>query len=97
MKLGELQLESIALEERTSQFDLTLTMGESEEGLSGSWQYNSDLFERATVERWIECFRVLLEAIVTAPESLVSTLPIMPEQERHEWTNGTRHAMASSG
>lgn len=88
MKLGELQLESIALEERVSQFDLTLTMGESEDGLSGSWQYNSDLFERATVERWIECFRVLLEAIVASPESLVSTLPILPEQERRELLTG---------
>jgi amino acid adenylation domain-containing protein len=88
MKLGELQFESLALEERTSQFDLTLTVGESEKGLSGSWQYNSDLFERATVERWIECFRVLLEAIVESPESLVSTLPIMPKQEHHELLTG---------
>ena len=88
MKLGELQFESLALEERASQFDLTLTMGESEEGLSGSWQYNSDLFERATVERWAECFRVLLEAIVAAPESLVSTLPILPEPERRQLLAG---------
>ncbi|HEY2362186.1 MAG TPA: amino acid adenylation domain-containing protein [Candidatus Angelobacter sp.] len=88
MKLGELQFESLALEERTSQFDLTLTMGESEEGLSGSWQYNSDLFDRATVERWAECFRVLLEATVAAPDSLVSTLPVLPEQERRELLTG---------
>ena len=88
MKLGELQFESLALEERASQFDLTLTMGESEEGLSGSWQYNSDLFERATAERWAECFRVLLEAIVAAPESLVSTMPILPEQERRQLLAG---------
>lgn len=87
MKLGELQFESLALEERTSQFDLSLTVGEGEIGLSGSWQYNSDLFERATVERWAECFRVLLEAIVAA-ESLVSTLPIMPEHERRELLMG---------
>jgi amino acid adenylation domain-containing protein len=83
MKLGKLQLESLALEERTSQFDLLLAVGESENGLSGSWQYNSDLFERATVARWAECFTVLLEAIAEGPESLISTLPIMPEQERH--------------
>jgi amino acid adenylation domain-containing protein len=88
LKLGELQFESLALEERVSQFDLTLTMGESEEGLSGSWQYNSDLFERATVERWAQCFRVLLEGIVAATESLVSTLPILPEQERRQLLTG---------
>jgi amino acid adenylation domain-containing protein len=88
MKLGGLQLESIALEERGSQFDLLLAAGESEEGLAGSWQYNSDLFERATVERWAECFRVLLEAIVAGPERLVSKLPIMPEQERRQLLTG---------
>ncbi|HET8890737.1 MAG TPA: amino acid adenylation domain-containing protein [Candidatus Angelobacter sp.] len=88
LKMGELQLESFAVEERASQFDLSLTMGETEEGLGGSWQYNSDLFERATVERWAECFRVLLEVIVAAPERLVSALPIMPEQERRELLTG---------
>ena len=91
MKLGELQFESLALEERTSQFDLTLTMGESEEGLCGSWQYNSDLFERATVERWTECFRVLLEAIVTAPESLVVRCRFCPNRNAANcWRDSVR-------
>ncbi len=84
MKLGELQVESFPLEEKTAQFDLTLSMGESEEGLFGSWQYNSDLFERATVERWADCFNVLLESIVAAPEKLVSELPIIPESARRQ-------------
>ena len=74
-----------------AKFDLNLSMSETESGLIGSWQYNSDLFDRATIRRWIGNFQVLLESIVANPDRQVAQLPLLTESERHqllvEWNN----------
>ena len=44
----------------TAKFDLTLDLREESEGLSGSLEYNTDLFERATIERLAGHFTTLL-------------------------------------
>jgi amino acid adenylation domain-containing protein len=79
--LGDLQLESVAIEQLATQFDLTLVAGEVPEGLVGAWEYNSDLFEKATVDRWVESFSVLLEGIVSNPQVPVSQLPVLSTRE----------------
>src|SRR5262249_55934974 len=48
----------------TSKFDLTLSMSESVDGLSGSLQYNTDLFDDATISRMSEHLQTLLKALV---------------------------------
>ena len=75
--LGGLQLEHVAVEQRTAQFDLTLTVGEGPDGMVGAWEYSSDLFEKATIARWAECFSILLEEIISHPDISVSQLPIL--------------------
>ena len=82
LALGGLQLEPVAVEEGAAQFDITLNAGEGPDGLTGSWQYNSDLFDPATIDRWTENFAVLLEAIVSAPETAVGRLAVLPESQR---------------
>jgi amino acid adenylation domain-containing protein len=82
--LGGLELESLAVEQRTAQCDLTLTVGEGPDGLIGNWEYNSDLFEKTTIARWAESFSVLLEGIISNPEIPVSQLPMLSARERTE-------------
>ncbi|HEY0098013.1 MAG TPA: MupA/Atu3671 family FMN-dependent luciferase-like monooxygenase, partial [Pyrinomonadaceae bacterium] len=84
MKLGELALESMALEQRVAQFDLTLMMAEVDGGLGASLQYNSDLFDPATIQRMAQHFETLLESIAASPAQTVSTLPLLPQAERHQ-------------
>ncbi|MBD3560349.1 amino acid adenylation domain-containing protein, partial [Planktothrix sp. FACHB-1355] len=84
IKLGELELESLALQQQTSQFDLTLTMGEVNGSLSAAFQYNTDLFEAATIARMAGHFQILLESIIANPEQPISTLPMLTEKERHQ-------------
>jgi amino acid adenylation domain-containing protein len=81
--LGGLQLESVTIEQQTAQFDLTLTAGESPGGLIGAWEYNSDLFERATIARWAESFSTLMEGIISNPETPVSQLQVISVSERN--------------
>ena len=48
LDLGGFPLESVALEQRTAQFDLAMTTAETERGLAASLEYNTDLFDRET-------------------------------------------------
>jgi amino acid adenylation domain-containing protein len=79
--LGGLPLELLPIEQRSAQFDLTFTAGDGPDGIVGSWEYSSDLFDQATVARWVESFSILLEAIVETPEMPVSQLPLLSSSE----------------
>ena len=46
---------------RTAKFDLTLFMFETPTGLSGTFEYASDLFDRSTIERLSGQLRSVLE------------------------------------
>jgi amino acid adenylation domain-containing protein len=93
MKLGDLTATPVELETGTAKFDLTLTLEERGQGLKGSLEYNTDLFEARTVERMVEGLRSLLHGAVEQPRRPVSRLPLMgPEQYQqvvHGW-NETR-------
>ncbi|MEM7594672.1 MAG: amino acid adenylation domain-containing protein, partial [Cyanobacteria bacterium P01_A01_bin.83] len=67
-----------------SQLDLTLSMEETETGLMGFWQYNSNLFDAETIKRLSDNFLVLLEQIATYPEKPVTALALMTTAERHQ-------------
>ena len=84
LRLGSLSLESLALDQRASQFDLSLTMAEVEHGLVASFEYNTDLFDRLTIERLSEHFQILLEGIVDDPRVSVSQLPLFSDDQRHQ-------------
>ncbi len=81
MQLGELSLESIALEERVAPVDLTLVVAENEGELAGSLQYNSDLFESDTIVRMLSHFETMLEAIVSNPGLRISELQLLNRRE----------------
>ncbi|HEX8889429.1 MAG TPA: amino acid adenylation domain-containing protein, partial [Pyrinomonadaceae bacterium] len=84
LKLGELEVESVALEQRVAQFDLTIMFAELDGGLTASLQYNTDLFELETIERLASHFEQLLQAIVRQPEQRLSALPLLSEAEEQQ-------------
>jgi amino acid adenylation domain-containing protein len=67
-----------------AKFDLTLSMTQIEEELVGSWEYNTDLFDAATIERMAGHFQTLLEAIVADPSHRVSDLPLLSATEQRQ-------------
>jgi amino acid adenylation domain-containing protein len=97
VRLGDLVLESVALEQGIAQFDLTLSMGELRSmgevdgALMALVDYSRDLFDRTTIVRLGGCFRVLLEAAANAPEKRLSQLPVLARSERQhvlvEWND----------
>ena len=94
VKLPELTVSSYAVEIGTAKFDLTLSMENSADGLASVWEYNADLFDKATIARMAGHFQTLLEAIVANPQQKVSSLSLLTEQERHQllvdWNNTTK-------
>ncbi|HEV2846615.1 MAG TPA: amino acid adenylation domain-containing protein, partial [Thermoanaerobaculia bacterium] len=85
LDLPGLRLSSWPLGEAVvAKFDLTLTMVERSEGLGGSLEYSTDLFDRPTIDRMLGHFRTLLNAIVAEPLCSVSELPLLTGAEREQ-------------
>ena len=68
----------------TSKFDLTLSIRDSADGLSGWLEYSSDLFDRGTIERMAGHLQILLEGIVADPQRRLSELPLLTAAERQQ-------------
>ncbi|MGC1379234.1 MAG: amino acid adenylation domain-containing protein [Anaerolineales bacterium] len=84
LKVGGLRLASMALEEQTAQFDLTLMVGEVKDELVTLWRYSTDLFEKATLIRLLEQWKTLLQSILADPDRPVAQLNLLPEAERQK-------------
>ncbi|MCP4662604.1 MAG: AMP-binding protein, partial [bacterium] len=68
----------------TAKFDITLIIEEGASGLGGMLEYNTDLFDRSTMARFLAHFERLLQAVVADPDQRLSQLPWMTPAERHQ-------------
>ncbi|MGK3959181.1 non-ribosomal peptide synthase/polyketide synthase [Sorangium sp. So ce118] len=82
--LGDVELAPVEIEQTTAKFELTLALQETEEGLRGMLEYNTDLFDAATIERMAGHYQTLLEGLVAEPGRRVSELPLLTEAERQK-------------
>ncbi|WP_339493126.1 amino acid adenylation domain-containing protein, partial [Pseudomonas sp. EA_15y_Pfl2_R67] len=82
LSLPGLTLVPVAQAHETAQFDLMLTLGNDGGTLAGVIEYASDLFERATVERFAQHFQTLLEALLEADEQPVLSLALLSPAQR---------------
>jgi amino acid adenylation domain-containing protein len=75
-------------------FDLTLSMVDEGENLTGIWEYSTELFDAATIDRLSAHFQRLLESILANPGRKVSALPLLTDAERRqssiEWNDTKR-------
>jgi amino acid adenylation domain-containing protein len=65
----------------SSKFDLRVDLLERATRLDGYFEYSTDLFDPATIERMAAHFLRLLEAMVATPERRLSALPMMSAAE----------------
>ncbi|HSF39388.1 MAG TPA: non-ribosomal peptide synthase/polyketide synthase [Thermoanaerobaculia bacterium] len=73
-ELPGLSLASFPAERRTANFDLTLSLTEEANGVSGAFAYDVDLFEESTIARLAEHFVALLREVVSDPDRPLSSL-----------------------
>ncbi len=91
LALPGLELQDFTVEGQTAKFDLSLYIGESNEGLRLSFEYNTDLFNPSTIEQIARHFETLLAGIVANPDQRLGDLPLLDEAERRQllvdWTD----------
>jgi amino acid adenylation domain-containing protein len=84
----------------TARFDLALSWVPEAGGLAGTWKYNRELFDEATVARMAAHLRRLLEDALAHPERPLSRLSLLSAAERWqveaEW-NDTAAAYGDPG
>lgn len=82
VSLPELVMQPLELENQTSKFDLVLFLEETPQGIQGKIEYATDLFEAATIERFLAHYTVLLTSACAQPEQPIRLLTMLTETER---------------
>ncbi|MCU0490000.1 MAG: amino acid adenylation domain-containing protein [Chloroflexaceae bacterium] len=82
VELPEAQLKLVDQETDTAKTDLTLTITPLGKQLTGTIDFNTDLFDRATVERMLQHFLLLLEGAVASPTTAIAQLPLLTPAEQ---------------
>ncbi len=82
MPFDGIAAEMVSIPRAFENFDLFVNALETDDGLILECQYNSDLFDAATIRRWLESYERLLEGFVANPSATVGTLPILTDADR---------------
>ncbi len=91
LKLPELQIRILEQESGSVKFDLVLSMKQTGDELIGIFGYNTDLFKRETIQRFIGYFTTLMEHIAENPGQPIGSLQLLSSKEEQyilkEWNN----------
>ena len=82
--LSGLTITRVPMPAVTAKYDLTLFLTETATGLNCWLEYNTDLFQAATIERMAAQFETLLKAIVANPDQRLAELPLLTAPERSQ-------------
>ncbi|MEO8206360.1 MAG: amino acid adenylation domain-containing protein, partial [Chthoniobacterales bacterium] len=63
-------------------FDLFFNLVQSETQLEVECEYNTDLYDAATIQRWLASFEELIESILSSGDTPLSELPILSDVEK---------------
>ena len=80
--LAKVRFETLGRENTQSKFDLTLNITEEDEQLKAEFEYNTDLYDAATIERLAGHFTRLLEGVIADPQQRIGQLSLLDDAER---------------
>ncbi|ENB9665119.1 MULTISPECIES: non-ribosomal peptide synthetase [Pseudomonas] len=96
--LHGLQVKEVDLLEPGAQYDISLNTLERSDGVTASFNYSTDLFDAARIERMAGHWQALLEAICAEPQRCIGELGLLGSAEHQQLTHGWNPAsQASSG
>jgi amino acid adenylation domain-containing protein len=82
LALPDVMVTPVDVDSDVSKFDLSLGMLEREAGLAGRFEFDGNLFERATIERMSAYYRTLCVSAARDPATPVRRLAMIPAAER---------------
>ena len=92
-QVGDITVESIDLNLRMAQFEITLVVEEAGGNIYGCWQYNSDLFDSDTITRLNDLYKQVLLEAVDHPERKISEFSLLSAREEktllEDWNDTT--------
>ena len=77
-----LDIRYVQVAEPAAKYDFVFTVDAGGEAFKGVVQFNAGLFEKASAERWVANYVLLLEGICADPERPVGTLGLVHPQEQ---------------
>ena len=83
-KYSSFTLTPVDISSESVAYDWFVSLQNTPGGLNCVWEYNSDLFTAASIERAIQHFQELLIAVVEQPRRKVGELNLLTLPERHE-------------
>lgn len=83
IRLGDLSLKFIPKDNNTAKFDFSLHIESSNSGMTGIWEYNTNLFEADTAESMANHFLIILEQVLNNPNQIIKNLELMNNEERN--------------
>ncbi|WP_160717760.1 non-ribosomal peptide synthetase/type I polyketide synthase [Chitinophaga solisilvae] len=84
LKLGDITLEETSFGHTTSLFDMSFFVTEHEDGLRLDVEYCTDLFKETTIQRLLNCYYHLLQAVVQTPQEKITGLRMMDEASQQQ-------------
>ncbi|MGD1424879.1 amino acid adenylation domain-containing protein [Mycolicibacterium septicum] len=101
--MGDVRVTPLSAETHTARMDLAFFLRErwtdagEPDGIHGTVEFRTDVFDTATVEALIQRLERVLEAMVAAPEGLLSSLDVLDVAERIELDEiGNRQVLSQS-
>jgi amino acid adenylation domain-containing protein len=88
-----LHITTVEVESLTAKFDLTLTLCETEGGLTASMEYNTDLFFADSMSRMLHHYELILRDMTARPGATIDELRLLTDREEQlvlkDWNNGS--------
>ncbi|MBD1938355.1 non-ribosomal peptide synthetase [Microcoleus sp. FACHB-68] len=84
LELPGLTLTPLEIDSGTAKFDLALFMAETKSEIIGTFKYNAELFDEATIAQISDRFVTLLSSIIAQSDARLNSLEIITEAEKQK-------------
>ena len=88
-----LHVTTIDIEPLTAKFDLTMTLCETEGGLTASMEYNTDLFSSDSMSRMLHHYELILHDMTARPDATIDELRLLTDGVEqlllNDWNRGS--------
>ena len=81
-ELPGLETRTLRLRRESTQFDLSVYLRTTADGIEGFFSYNTDLFDAGTIRSMVRAFDELLGSVVADPDRALSRLPLLGSEDR---------------
>lgn len=91
VKVPGWEVKPLVVDPGSAKFDLTVSLGEVNDDLHCTFEYNTDLFNHDTIHRMLGHYQTILDAVCNDVRQRLDDLPLLTEGERQqvlvEWNN----------